>query len=101
MPKRMEYNVKTKTKVIEDYELTQEDIEQQALAQEQQAQEEQRETNRLTLEEKARIAIDANKAYLALDPPTTAEALAQVDKLTNQMNAVIRLLVRELDEIDE
>jgi hypothetical protein len=35
----------------------------------------------------------ANKDFLALDPPTTAQALQQVNNLTRQVNGLIRLVV--------
>lgn len=99
MPKRMTYDVSKKTTLVEDYELTEQDIQQQAEAQEQQALEEQRETNRLTLEDRAKNALTANADFLALDAPTNAQALTQIKALTRQTNAIIRLLVRELDDI--
>jgi len=34
-----------------------------------------------------------NKDFLALNPPTTQQALAQVDALTRQVNGLIRLVV--------
>ena len=39
------------------------------------------------------VAHGNNKDFLALDPPTTAQALQQVDNLTRQVNGLIRLVV--------
>ena len=39
------------------------------------------------------VAHGNNKDFLALDPPTTAQALQQVDSLTRQVNGLIRLVV--------
>lgn len=45
------------------------------------------------LHAKARKALTANAAYLALATPTNAQVAAQVKALTRQTNALIRLLV--------
>ena len=47
----------------------------------------------LDLHAKARNAIDANVAFLALANPTNAETLAQVRTLTRECTALIRLLI--------
>lgn len=52
------------------------------------------------IERKLDAAIDANLAYLALNPPTTAQALAQVGALTRQVNGMLRLLRNRLDSAD-
>ena len=52
--------------------------------------------NRETIRAAARAALDANHTYLA-GTPTNTQALAQVDKLTRQVNALIRLAVGALD----
>jgi hypothetical protein len=39
-------------------------------------------------------AYTANLDYLALDPPTTSQALAQVGALTRQVNGLLRFVTR-------
>ena len=94
------YNVKTKVKETDIRPQTEEEIQHQIEAQAQQVVEETRETNRLILEDRASNAINNNKDFLALSAPTNAQALKQIQALTRQTNAIIRLLVRELDDID-
>lgn len=53
-------------------------------------------TNEAALISAARGAIAGNKTFLALASPTNAQTLAQVKALTRQMNALIRLQVRDL-----
>lgn len=52
------------------------------------------------IERKLDAAIDANVAYLALNPPTTAQAIAQVSALTRQVNGLLRLMRNRLDSAD-
>lgn len=52
---------------------------------------------RRTLEDRATQALDANRAFLALQSPTNAQTLAQVRSLTRQNTALIRLLLGRLD----
>ena len=52
------------------------------------------------IERKLDAAIDANLAYLALNPPTTAQSLAQVQALTRQVTAILRLMRNRLDSAD-
>lgn len=47
-----------------------------------------------TLLTAATQAYYANLDYLALDPPTTAQALAQVQALTQQVNGLLRFVTR-------
>ena len=49
----------------------------------------------------ARAAVASNRDYLALAPPSTAEAVAQVAALTRQTNALIRLVARDLTNDEE
>lgn len=53
-------------------------------------------TNEADLLAKARNAINGNKNFLAIASPTNAQTVTQVKALTRQMNALIRLEVREL-----
>jgi hypothetical protein len=52
------------------------------------------------IERKLDAALDANLAYLALNPPTTAQALAQVGALTRQVNGILRLMRNRLDSAE-
>jgi hypothetical protein len=54
-------------------------------------------SNYATLMQRARDALDDNATFLAIGSPTNAQALAQIQALTRQVNAVIRLLARQLD----
>jgi len=49
-----------------------------------------------TLRAQAVTALTTNATFLALTTPTTAQAVAQVQALTRQTNALIRLVVRAL-----
>jgi hypothetical protein len=53
--------------------------------------------NEKALKDKAVTALAANQAFLDLASPTNAQVVAQVRSLTRQMNALIRLTVRQLD----
>lgn len=46
-------------------------------------------------------ALEKNKAFLALDPPTNAQNGAQIEALTKQMNGLIRQLLRSFDDISD
>lgn len=59
-----------------------------------------RDANRQTLIDRATQALDTNRAFTALPSPTQAQALAQVQALTRQNTALIRLLVGLLDATD-
>lgn len=65
----------------------------------------QQELNRATIEDQARAALAANRAFLATAKPGTAAAQAsqaydQTRALTRQMNGVLRLLLGQLDGTD-
>jgi hypothetical protein len=45
-------------------------------------------------------AHQANEAYLAKNPPTTAEALAQVRTLTQHVNALIKIVGQDVLNLD-
>lgn len=51
-----------------------------------------------SLTAKANQALTSNAAYLALTPPTTGQAVAQVASLTRQVNALIKLTIRALQD---
>lgn len=49
-----------------------------------------------TLKAQAAAALASNATYLARTAPTTAQAVTQVRALTQQMNAIIRIVIRSL-----
>jgi hypothetical protein len=51
----------------------------------------------IELHNQARAALDTNSAYLAIPSPTAAEVRQQTERLTRQMQALIRVVVRALD----
>ena len=53
--------------------------------------------NRTSLQTKATNAIATNNKFLAITSPTNAQAVAQVQALTRQNTAIIRLLLGLLD----
>lgn len=52
-----------------------------------------------TLLNKARQAIDANNTFLAIGSPTNAQTLAQVQKLTRENTAVIKVMLGQVDDL--
>ena len=50
-------------------------------------------TNTATLVAKANAALAANATYLAVATPSNAQVVAQVDRLTRECSALIRLLL--------
>jgi hypothetical protein len=54
----------------------------------------------MDLREKARTALALNDAFLALASPTNAQTLTQVQRLTRECSALIRLAIRALDTTD-
>lgn len=48
------------------------------------------------LHTKARAALVANTAYLAIATPTNAQVVAQVQRLTRECSAIIKLLLEDL-----
>lgn len=57
-------------------------------------------TNNSTLRQRAQTALSLNTAYLALSPPTNAQAIQQVTLLTRECSALIRLVLDQLDSTD-
>lgn len=47
--------------------------------------------------QRAEQALQTNTDFLALDPPTNAQVLAQVRALTQEASALIRLVLRRFD----
>ena len=58
----------------------------------------QRQAARASLLAKVDTALVADLDYLALNPPTTAQAVAQVGRLTRQVVALLRLVGNRLDD---
>jgi hypothetical protein len=56
-------------------------------------------TNASTLHTKASQALTANAAYLAIPAPTATEVRTQTERLTREVNGLIRLLLNQLDDI--
>lgn len=54
--------------------------------------------NAQTLQAKAGAAVDANNTYLAIASPTNAQVVAQVNRLTRECSAVIKLLLNQTDD---
>lgn len=56
--------------------------------------------NWVALYPKGQQAITNNQAFLAVTAPSQAQAVAQVEALTRQIDAVIRVLLGMLDTTD-
>lgn len=53
--------------------------------------------NQSALQQKAQTALAANETFLGIAAPTNAQAVAQMQALTRQVDALIRLAVNALD----
>ena len=62
---------------------------------------ETKQANTRTVEDRARAALTANATFRALQSPTNAQVLAQVRRLTAECSGLIRLMLNELDTIDD
>lgn len=58
------------------------------------------EANATTLRDRAAQALTANATFLALGVPTNAQVLTQVQRLTRECSALIRLAMDLLDTTD-
>lgn len=67
---------------------------------EQSAQVEVLSINKRTIEERAVLALETNRAFVNLTAPTNSQTLAEVKALARQNNAIIRLLLNKLDATD-
>ncbi len=52
--------------------------------------------NREAIAAQARAALKANATYLAIASPTQAQVIAQVERLTRECSALIRLVIDDL-----
>lgn len=59
------------------------------------------EANRAAVLAKAQAALTANATFLALASPTNAQTLAQVQRLSRQMDGVLRVLSNLLDDVSD
>lgn len=57
-------------------------------------------TNETTIRQQAESALAANKTFLAITSPTTAQIAAQVKALTRQNNGLIRMVLRRFEAAD-
>lgn len=59
-----------------------------------------RSVNEKTLLDRAGQALTSNREFLDVAAPTNAQSLAQIKALTRQVNALIRLVTKNLDATD-
>lgn len=58
----------------------------------------QSELNRDDLTAKASQALTANATYLAIASPSVAQNTAQIQRLTREVNAILRLMLNQVDD---
>lgn len=86
-------------KVVEQRPLAPEEVARFAAGAAAHAAAEQAETNGRTLEQRLRTLLARNGEFLALTAPTVAERNAQTARLTRECSALIRYVLRDLDDI--
>jgi hypothetical protein len=59
------------------------------------------EANAATLRDRAAQALAVNATYLALANPTAAQTTTQVQRLTRECSALIRLTINQLDSVSD
>ena len=57
-------------------------------------------SNKFSIEEESRLALEVNKKFYKLATPTNAQVLTEIKALAQQNNKIIRLLLDKLDNID-
>ena len=62
---------------------------------------ETKERNERTLTERMDTALTQNKTYLGIATTTAAQDKAQIKALTKQVNGLLRLVGRKLDDVDD
>lgn len=60
-----------------------------------------RDANQATLTSRAQTALTNNATFLAINNPTTAQAITQVKALTRQVDGIIRLLLDQVDSLSD